>query len=766
MLLKKCWNVLLLLLLILPLKAWSQQDGLVAPVKGWYSYASQRTVLEITSLGDWVYAATEGGIFAYNKLSSDTFSLSTVEGMSSIDPTSVFGDDASGRLFIGYADGMINYLDSSGGLHYVTDIFRNESFTAKRINHFRLAQGNLYIATDFGYVVYDVAAQETRYSVSKVSTNNTGSPVYDIAIAQGKVWLAMGNKGLWSSELSNSNLSRPEVWSQENSLDALPLGSSNWVCSNGDTLYLQLNDTIFERLPGQAWQHAGFPKGNIKYLNAAHQNVFFAFGSSLGMIRWPNGDTIRVDNEGTAKCIYAVDKVGFMGDRFASLLRWDNGIGFQQVGPPGPRNNRVDDLAARDGKLYIAPYGRLGSSAISYDKSGIPYFNVNEGGWKVLDHRNGELQTDSVYQSFYRAAFEPSTGHCFVGSWGEGMVEIDAGEVLRTYTSDNSGLPASARGHLIGGIAFDEQGNMWVAQYDNPLNLSVKTPEGEWHSFQCPYPLYPLGITCDAFGNKWIINNGIGIVVFNDNGTLDFAGDDQWRTLTTSYGNGNLPTTSVYAITVDHDQQVWIGTSEGVTVFYDPSVLWSNDFQDAACPIIEGYCLLRDQSVLDIEVDGDNRKWLATETGVFLVNLDGTELIEHFTISNSPLFDNGVKTMAIDPSTGEIFFGTQKGVLSYMGDAIAAHENGDELFAYPNPVRLNEEVPVVVKGMPAFSGVKIATASGKLVRQLSSVGGEVTWDLNDQFGNKVVPGIYLIMVANPEGQGAGITKIAVLEPQN
>ena len=253
-------------------------------------------------------------------------------------------------------------------------------------------------------------------------------------------------------------------------------------------------------------------------------------------------------------------------------------------------------------------------------------------------------------------------------------------------------------------------------------------------------------------------------MVYHDNYTPDFPGDDRVKTLNTEVGRGALPNNSVYAIAQDLDQQIWIGTESGVTIYYDPSIIWTDQIQDAACPIIDGFCLLRDQRVNDIEVDAANRKWIATENGAYLVNEDGTEVLQHFTVENSPLFDNDVKTLAIDRSTGEVYFGTAKGVISFMSDAIqGSPELVQNLYAFPNPVQEDFSGRVMIKNLDQETRVKITTPTGFVVRELDSFGGEVPWDLTDTYGKRVPPGIYVVMVATADGESAGITKIAVIE---
>ena len=213
----------------------------------------------------------------------------------------------------------------------------------------------------------------------------------------------------------------------------------------------------------------------------------------------------------------------------------------------------------------------------------------------------------------------------------------------------------------------------------------------------------------------------------------------------------------------DQDGHIWIGTTEGVVVFYDPGSVFNNNYPDASCPIIDGFCLLRDQKVTGIAIDGANRKCLSTENGVFLISEDGTEQIAHYTEANSPLLDDEVKDIAIDNSTGEVFIGTNKGLISLMGDATGGSDNSETLTVFPNPVSRNYDGLISITGSIADATVRITTVSGNVVRELQSMGGQTTWDGLDAWGNRVRPGIYLVMLADRDGEKPGIAKIAILE---
>ena len=85
----------------------SQQQFL--PDGNWKTYLSHRSANWSVIQDDVVYTITTGGISAYNQIEESISTYSTVEGLSSINPTSIYKEAEAGRVFIGYEDGSINY---------------------------------------------------------------------------------------------------------------------------------------------------------------------------------------------------------------------------------------------------------------------------------------------------------------------------------------------------------------------------------------------------------------------------------------------------------------------------------------------------------------------------------------------------------------------------------------------------------------------------------------------------------------------------------
>ena len=138
--------------------------------------------------------------------------------------------------------------------------------------------------------------------------------------------------------------------------------------------------------------------------------------------------------------------------------------------------------------------------------------------------------------------------------------------------------------------------------------------------------------------------------------------------------------------------------------------------------------------------------------------------VHHFLATNSRLLSNNIEDIAIDHATGEIFFGTDKGLCSYISDATAPSDEmtKDNVYAYPNPVRPDYNGPITVVGLSLNADVKIVTVNGVLVKQERSNGGTFVWDGKDRYGNRVASGVYMVETATADGNKGTVCKIAVV----
>ena len=136
----------------------------------------------------------------------------------------------------------------------------------------------------------------------------------------------------------------------------------------------------------------------------------------------------------------------------------------------------------------------------------------------------------------------------------------------------------------------------------------------------------------------------------------------------------------------------------------------------------------------------------------------------HYTSDNSPLFSNQVLTITVEETSGEVFIGTDKGLVSAYSDAVKSSEQVQDLFVYPNPVEImsDQSPQVYIEGLVAETEISITSIHGELVRRMQARGGRGLWNGRDQTGNLVPSGMYLIVARGKNGEGIAYGKVAVI----
>jgi hypothetical protein len=254
-------------------------------------------------------------------------------------------------------------------------------------------------------------------------------------------------------------------------------------------------------------------------------------------------------------------------------------------------------------------------------------------------------------------------------------------------------------------------------------------------------------------------------LVYNHNGTPNNPNDDQYKLLTKEVGQGALPHNKVNAITKDLNGEIWIGTNEGLAIISNPGLIFNtqNRSFDARQIIIKtgDYFseFLGTEVINCITVDPANRKWIGTRNGVWLVSPDGYTVIHNFTMANSPLLSNNVLEIGIDEETGEVFFATDKGIISLMGTSTAADNKFGKVEIFPNPVEPNYDGLISIKGLANNATVKIADINGNLVYETTANGGFAIWDGRNFNKKRVATGVYLVFSSNRDGTETHVGKI-------
>ena len=148
----------------------------------------------------------------------------------------------------------------------------------------------------------------------------------------------------------------------------------------------------------------------------------------------------------------------------------------------------------------------------------------------------------------------------------------------------------------------------------------------------------------------------------------------------------------ITALKTDLSSRLWIGTSDGLRVMFNPSSIFENNANVSVSPIIiedvDGLPqeLLFKQFITDIAVDGANNKWISTaDAGIVQVSANGQDVLNQFTESNSPLPTNSVRSVDVDLTKGIVYFGTSRGLVSFNSKITGAQDRFRKCTCLPKP---------------------------------------------------------------------------------
>jgi hypothetical protein len=435
--------------------------------------------------------------------------------------------------------------------------------------------------------------------------------------------------------------------------------------------------------------------------------------------------------------------------------------GETAIFPTGPYSDS-NFRAFYDDDITIVPGGfddQLNPVGIS---SG--YYTFTDGEWI-------NFNADDPDNSVSIPEFPDITGYGKIGddsylsSYGYGLLRMDANgssEIINENTPGSllENLLPGENGVFITGIASSD--GLWILNYGASRPYKFWSTDNTWSEFQFPggASQFPVNIEVGPNGDCWVIldeNNGGGILVFDKDGTRS-------RVLSTSPGNGNLPSNAVNSIRFDKEGQAWVATKAGIVFFPFAAFVLEGDEVDGVAPIYESRLLFDGEDVTALEIDGGDRKWMATGANLWLFDKNINTLLKNFSPENSPIYDERIYDLRINGGNGELFILSEGGILSYRTDATdgeAVHDR--DIVIFPNPVRLRDFSGVVtVNGLAENAYVKVTDMAGRLVWQTRSNGGTFSWDLRSLSGEIPQTGIYLILSSTPDGSDTVIGKLALV----
>lgn len=684
-----------------------------AKIGEWNAYMAYSDITDIEPAGNIIYVLSSSSLFSYNVNDQSVSVYNKVYPLNDTEISHIAWCGSAKRLVIIYSNQNIDLLDNSGNVTNISDYYNKSMTEDKTVSNITINGNYAYLSTGFG--ILKVNVKDAVIS----DTYNLGMKITDCAV-EGNTIYAKTSSGIYAGKTSDNLLDK-----------------NNWSITSASVSFNDANDITVSTANGYK-EYTAYDSSNKCYWSNQSDGKLQGY---------------RLDND-NVKTVIA-----------------------QDINPDGPKYNYFGFMKTHNGKLYTC-------GGTDWDQGKNACIQVlNKKEWTVFKDEGIAEQTGISYRDIMCIDINPNNENIVAAGARSGIYIYENGIFKHLYTNDNSPLKtASTVGGnnkdyvLVTGVKYDVNGNLWCLNSISPsTSLLEHTKDDKWLSHhKNELMIYDnrsyekmQGMIFDSRQLLWFCNNyRKPIIACYDRETDNIKVFDTF----VNQDNSTIPATAIRCVCEDYDGNIMLGSDQGL-LFLEPSQLNSSNptFTQVKVPRNDGTnladYLLANIDIQCIAVDGGNRKWIGTSNnGAYLISGDNMEQIEHFLPTNSKILSENIQSIAIDNNTGEVFFGTDKGLCSYMSDSTSPNENmnKDNVYAYPNPVRPDYAGLITITGLSYNADVKITTVNGSLVAQGTSNGGTFTWDGNDLKGKRAASGVYMVQTAKSDGSKGTVCKIAII----
>jgi ligand-binding sensor domain-containing protein len=641
----------------------------------------------------------------------------------------------SGLLWIGTEDRGIARMRPDG--KFLRTLTSFDGLPSDRVQALYRSGDSLWVATSGGVALFteDVSTGQVALRRSDSAASTGGALVSDDATS-----FAAWNDTLWcgtnagmSAFVTGSWVARKSVTAER--VQALALArDSLWIGTKTGLRVYAGGAAVSRGLAVETLALAALPWG-VARGTAGGPYVELADGteSALGLGGLP---LARV------ACLLASPVSALYAGTAAGLARYTGAATpWTPIRSAGPEANGGSRVSARNQNAWIT----LGNAAPAGQGIGT-VLRYAQGAWSFLTNAStgGNLQSAGAIGVLATADGRVWIGHCCSGSTGPTRPRTDRWDPA----ADVWDLPD---GHNVFAMTQAPSGRVYAAgvEYENGVYefdgataalLDSLTP-GNTNGGLTRNNL--RGIAFDGAGRAWIATVDNGVDRWNGNGTADHA-DDVW----THFAGLGFPSLQTTAITTVGANEAWVGTSSG-------AVRIVNDVVDLGTTSLVNRAL-GNAAVNDLAVDRDAAVWIATAVG--LARVAPTGAIELFTGADG-LASDDVKALAWEGGRDVLWAVTAGGVSEIHASPSSRASFGEGSYLYPNPATA------------ANPTIRLGGISGELRGEIRDLAGTTLhafhadpaapaiWDLRDERGAIVAPGVYLVVLR--QGDLTRVLRVAV-----
>lgn len=751
--------------------------GQFREVGTWRYYANRSEFLELEKVDKNLIVNAKRLLFDLKVNPMEVANLDRTNGLADYAISTIAYGEKAKKLFIVYENSMMDIISFQNGRRIITsnfDVYNKLVVADKTITQIKFYRDRAYFCSKLGLIVYNYDRNEIEdsYIIGPGGQNLAvhtmeikDNKIYastDLGIKVGEIKPAINLKDFanWSNPLSiipndtfirSGLLSNKLFWMSKYTLVEFDGTSSNTIITKDTLRVMKQLRTI--------GNHIFLIYDSLRADYSLHSSkVLKLDGVNIELIKTTKGEHLNDIQEVDGK--YYFTGFGFFENGNGTDLKknrlndypWDNPFRMSYQNKKlyvnlGIMARNLDASQNKDGHFTYGPA----------DWSNGQYIWINNGIWfDSLSDCTNEIATIERDGGKYRA---------FVRG---GVAFEKSGQPIIKYSKRNSTLETKDSIYRISDMVLNPlDQSIWIANNESPNPLKCLTKEGKWLRFKISSvtntdAIYRIII--DQTGNKWLLTRNEGVILFNEMDINDTTDDIVRQYTEIADKNCKLDIKVPYCGAVDKDNNLWIGSEKGVgmmtTCTYNPEreCRMSIPIQQISNPndtTVYTECVFLNTAVTAMAIDPGNRMWIGTSDGIFYNNEYLSDEFIRLNKLNSPFSVKSVHDILVLPQNGEVFFTTEVGLLSYMGQSSSAEIN-EGISPYrviPNPVPRDFEGLITIDGLADGAYFKIVDVIGNVMYQGHANGSRVTWDTRSLNGFKVPTGVYYILSSRPQLKG-------------
>ena len=738
-------------------------------IDNWQVHTSMLNVQSVaTDSQGRLWIGTTGGLTIYDNDKKDTILINHLNGLLSSNITTICPNIENKLLILGTNDGIIEIVTEELEFIHITSI-RDHNFSNPIINDIIVYNDKAYIAGGWGLAEFNIPQRIFTNTIETIGLFQKNTPINNIFLQNDTLWAATA-VGIAYTTPNTKKINLSKSWTSykypndTTYINAQMTKLNNIIYINFGTHIYALNYLNNEY--SIILQSDGLSYNNIKKIDIFNNQLIYNTTYQLFILNqgeiFSNWST-EANNFNILKSNNSKYIISFNYNKLGTTLINQDLKSYITLTPNTPCTNYFMDLAINSkGKIYAVTDNSINNKTsggiMSYD--GHTWINYNNL------HSDAPFSINEQFNSISVSKDDK----IFAGGWGLGLVIIDenTNDISKKYTiinEHNSPMtPYSDNYRIAGETAFDSNGKPWTVIYgartSGSLLMTYNTDYSNYRTYTnifSPQNRMYYNIVIDNYDTKWLIGalNTVGIIYLNEKQENNIY-DDIFGNINTST-HPNLLNNDANCIAVDKiHSRIWIGTSNGISIILNSySVINNGNI------IVSSFSFLKGETINDIFIDAIGNKWIATNSGVFILNTSD-DTLGSITTSNSPLKTNEIYSLLMNQETGTLYLGTKTGLYTAQ-TSIIRPDNKYTLIAYPSPFNIEKHSFITIDGLVSGSEIRILTTDGKRIKTLYTDSKRTLWDGKDENNNKVPPGVYIIISSSIVTNTSAACKIAIIE---